>query len=29
MRREAWVWISWMSGSGVVEMGLIGVKERM
>lgn len=27
--REAWVWISWMSGSGVIEMGLIGVKERM
>ena len=27
--REAWVWISWMNGSGVIEMGLIGVKERM
>ena len=29
MMREAWVWISWMNGSGVIEMGLIGVKERM
>ena len=27
--RETWVWISWMSGSGVIETGLIGVKERM
>ena len=27
--REAWILISWMSGGVVMEMGLIGVKERM
>ena len=29
VKREAWILISWMSGSVVMEMGLIGVKERM